>query len=78
MYRIFDFGSLAFDDREPSWTATWSRHWKDAGRVQGGQRMETVENTDPHTTFLEAVDAASSRTPGMGLTQSRSWLPTSL
>lgn len=56
MHRIFEICSLAFARNEPFFDAIYPLHWTESGREQGVQRFTKAKNTDPHTTFLKAVD----------------------
>ena len=65
MSRIFEICSLAFGDNEPFWIASWPNHSTDVGRKTGAERMIKIKNSDPNTTYLKAVDAASGKVAGM-------------
>ncbi|EMD00454.1 hypothetical protein BAUCODRAFT_28808 [Baudoinia panamericana UAMH 10762] len=65
MKRVFECAALAFDRNEPFFDIIYPKHWLDTGRTQGGERMCQIKNSDPHTTFLKAVDEESGVIMGM-------------
>ena len=65
MYRIFEICSLAFARNEPFFDVTYPNHWTEAGRLQGAERFKRFKNTDPVTTYLKAIDAATGEIMGM-------------
>jgi len=59
MARIFEVFSLAFARNEPFFDVLYPQHWTDAGRKAGAERLQTIKNSDPQTTFLKAVDEST-------------------
>jgi len=46
-------------------TCRYPNHWVESGRKIGAERMRTIKNTDPQTTFLKAVDEDTGDIMGM-------------
>jgi len=65
MDRIFEITSTSFARNEPLWDVMYPSHWIDSGRKIGADRMRTIKNTDPQTTFLKAVDESTGEIMGM-------------
>ena len=63
--RIFEICSLAFARNEPFWDLLYPSHWTPAGRTEGATRMLELHKTDPHCTFLKAVDTSTNTIVGM-------------
>jgi len=57
MERIFEIGSLAFARAEPLWDVFWPKHWEEAGRKQGAERMRETRRRDHTTKYMKAVDS---------------------
>ncbi|KAK5110049.1 hypothetical protein LTR62_006293 [Meristemomyces frigidus] len=65
MDRIFAIACDAFGSNEPLWDVFWPAHWTPAGRQKGGERMRETRNSDPHTTYMKAVDSSTGTIMGM-------------
>lgn len=65
MDRLFEITSLAFDRNEPVWDAMYPAHWTAEGRKHGAERLRDIQDSDPHATFIKAVDAETGEIAGM-------------
>ncbi|TKA80651.1 hypothetical protein B0A55_01876 [Friedmanniomyces simplex] len=65
MERIFEICSLAFAREEHFWDVFWPKHWEEAGRKQGAERMRETRRTDPTTKYMKAVDSETGTIMGM-------------
>ncbi|KAK4635009.1 hypothetical protein CLAFUW4_00979 [Fulvia fulva] len=65
MDRLFEITSLAFERNEPVWDAMYPSHWTAEGRKHGAERLRDVQKSDPHATFLKAVDDETGEIAGM-------------
>jgi GNAT superfamily N-acetyltransferase len=54
--RLFEIAAIAFARNEPIFDVLYPKHWTEAGRKQGADRMRQTSKTDVNTKFLKAVN----------------------